>query len=69
MERLELSVQGMTCKHCVMAVEKALQKIPGVQRVLVDLDAATARVEGEGLLPDPLIHAIEEEGYSARLKA
>ncbi len=69
MERLELSVQGMTCKHCVMAVEKALQKIPGVQQVSVDLDAATARVEGEGLLPGPLIHAIEEEGYSARLKA
>lgn len=59
-----LKVTGMSCQHCVRAVHEALQSVPGVTEVQVDLADATARVEGEAALAD-LIHAIREAGYHA----
>jgi copper chaperone len=60
------AIQGMTCQHCVRAVEKALGKVQGVSRVLaVDLDRAEATIEGS---PDEqaVVAAIRAEGYEAR---
>lgn len=68
MSHVELSIQGMTCQHCVAAVEKALRKLPEVQSVSVQLDTQSAKVEGTSLNPETLIQAIEEEGYTAQLR-
>lgn len=59
-----LTVTGMSCQHCVRAVQAALESVPGVTEVEVDLTDATARVEGDTALTD-LIHAIREAGYHA----
>lgn len=61
-----LSITGMTCNHCVGAVTKALQAVPGVESASVSLDSGTARVEG-GASADALVRAIEEEGYKAQV--
>jgi copper chaperone len=64
MESTELKVTGMTCKHCVMAVTRALKGVPGVTAVDVSLENGRAVVSGmaeRGLL----ILAIEQEGYHA----
>jgi copper chaperone len=66
MSQIVLAVQGMTCQHCVAAVEKALRQVPGVQEVVVDLDAGRASVQGESLVPVALVQVIEEEGYTAQ---
>ena len=69
---VELSVTGMSCGHCVKAVEKALQGVAGVAKVQVDLAGQKATVELENavsvdkLLPE-LLGAVTEEGYSAGL--
>ena len=42
----ELNITGMTCGHCVKAVEGALRAIPGVQTVTVDLAGGRATVQG-----------------------
>jgi copper chaperone len=66
---IKLKVTGMTCGHCEMAVKKALSAVPGVERVVsVDRSQEEAVVEGS---PEPsaLVAAIEEEGYSASMKA
>ena len=68
MAQIELSVQGMTCNHCVAAVEKALREVPGVQTVAVHLDANSAIVEGDSLDAEALIQAIESEGYTAQVR-
>lgn len=34
---VKLEVQGMTCGECVKHVTKALQSVPGVGRIQVDL--------------------------------
>ncbi|MFN4070732.1 MAG: heavy-metal-associated domain-containing protein [Thermus caldifontis] len=63
---LKLKVEGMTCNHCVMAVKRALMKVPGVERAEVSLERAEALVEGKAD-PEALIRAVEEEGYRAAL--
>ncbi|MBU2761067.1 CopZ family metallochaperone [Acidithiobacillus sulfurivorans] len=68
MAQIELSVQGMTCKHCVAAVEKALREVPGVQAVAVHLDSNNATVEGDSLDVEALVQAIESEGYTAQAR-
>lgn len=58
----ELKIEGMTCGHCVRAVEQALRALPGVTRVEVELDHA--RVEADDAVArDALVRAIEEEDY------
>ncbi|GAB5603220.1 cation transporter [Thermus sp. FJN-A] len=63
---LKLKVEGMTCNHCVMAVKKALLRVPGVEKAEVSLERGEAWVEGKAD-PKALIHAVEEEGYRAAL--
>jgi copper chaperone len=61
-----LEIEGMTCMHCVAAVKKALEAVPGVERVEVSLDAGRAEVEGEAD-PQALVEAVKAEGYTARV--
>ncbi len=62
-----ISVTGMSCGHCVAAVTKALEKIPGVERVAVNLEQAEAVVTGTAA-SEVLLVAIREEGYGANIK-
>jgi P-type Cu+ transporter len=41
---LSLPIEGMTCASCVVRVEKALGKVPGVQAASVNLATEQARV-------------------------
>ncbi|MGC8967774.1 MAG: CopZ family metallochaperone [Thermus sp.] len=65
---LRLKVEGMTCNHCIMAVKKALLRVPGVERAEVSLEKGEALVEGVAD-PKALIQAVEEEGYKAEVLA
>ena len=63
---VKLSVEGMTCDHCVRAVRAALSKVSGVDRVVdVNRERGEAIVDG-GADVAALIGAIEEEGYRAK---
>ncbi len=59
-----LTVEGMSCNHCVMRVKKALSALPGVKSAEVDLGTKTATVEGEALDASALTAAVVEAGYS-----
>src|SRR5690606_27861714 len=45
MVELDMGVGGMTCASCVMRVERALKKVPGVKDATVNLATETARVQ------------------------
>lgn len=60
-----LSIDGMSCQHCVASVEKAVTALPGVSRVAVDLQGASAEVTGGNL--DEVLSAVREAGYDAEL--
>lgn len=63
----ELKVEGMSCGHCKMTVEKALKNVPGVEKVEVFLDQGRAVVQGQAPISQ-LIEAVEEEGYQASVQ-
>ena len=44
MTTISLDIQGMSCNHCVMRVQKALAAVPGVENAQVTLQPARARV-------------------------
>lgn len=69
MKTTRLQVQGMTCGHCVSAVEKALRNQNGVRNATVHLENGAAEVEYEegAVAPEQLVAAVEGEGYSARI--
>ncbi len=65
---LELAISGMTCASCAGRVEKALGKVPGVERVSVNLASERAHIEYLGQLdPGVLIKAVSQAGYAASL--
>ena len=65
---IKLNVTGMSCGHCQAAVKGALEEVPGVAGVSVDLAGGTSEVEGNAAL-EALVAAVEEAGYSAAAAA
>lgn len=58
-----LSINGMSCGHCVMHVKKALAEVAGVAKAEVDLASKSAVVEGDGLDDAALKAAVADAGY------
>lgn len=58
------SVTGMTCDHCVRAVQSEVGKVSGVASVAVDLAAGKVTVQSEAPLdPAAVRAAVEEAGF------
>lgn len=68
---INLSVTGMHCGGCALAVQDALEKVDGVDAVTVDHKAGTAVVTYDQKKPDTgeLLKAIREAGYSGGLSS
>lgn len=59
-----IKIEGMSCGHCSAAVKKELEKIAGVSKVNVDLDAKQATLEAEAPVSDEMLRAaVDEAGY------
>lgn len=60
-----LSIEGMSCQHCVNHVKEALEKIDGVKSVLVSLEEKSAEVELLNEIGEDIFRAaIDEAGYT-----
>ncbi len=59
-----LTIEGMSCGHCVMHVKSALQDVAGVTSVEVDLLKKSAMVEGDALSDAALGAAVIDAGYT-----
>ena len=68
-QTIELAITGMTCDHCVRAITNAVQDVEGVTSANVDLASNSVKVEGGAIDIKKILEAIEEEGYSATVKA
>lgn len=64
-ERLDLTIAGMTCGHCVSAVREALSALPGVEVHHVRIGHASLLLEPGAASPAAVIEAIREAGYQA----
>jgi copper chaperone len=62
-DELTYSVPGMSCGHCCAAITAEVEKVAGVGRVVVDLDAKRVTVAGAALDDAAVRAAIDEAGY------
>jgi copper chaperone len=60
-----LKVKGMSCSHCVNAIESALKELNSVETVNVDLNGnqVTLSYDQEVVQIEKVKEVIEEEGY------
>ena len=65
MENITLNVQGMSCGHCVNAVESNVGKLDGVEQVKVHLDAGKVDVsfDNEKVTVAEIKETIDDQGY------
>ncbi|MCM3538716.1 copper chaperone CopZ [Priestia endophytica] len=65
MEKVTLSVQGMSCGHCVKAIEGSVGQLNGVQHVEVNLNEAKVIVEFDSsqVSLDSIKETIDDQGY------
>ena len=65
MKTSRIEIEGMTCGGCVASVTKALQQLPGVNNVKVDLSPGAAEVTfDEALINEAgLKSAVQDAGF------
>ena len=60
-----ISIEGMSCHHCVMAVKKELTKIQGLVVTDVQIGSADVEYDESKITPVQICSAIEKAGYVA----
>ena len=59
-----LDIEGMMCAQCQAHVQKALEGVAGVTKVIVSLEENNATVTADaGVEDQALINAVTESGY------
>ena len=63
MKTHELTIQGMSCGHCVMHVKKALSELNGVNVQNVEIGKAIVEFDETVVTKQRIAKAIEEAGF------
>ena len=68
MEKVTLNVEGMSCGHCVKAVESSVGALNGVSTVVVDLESKKVDVEfnQDEVTLDKIKETIDDQGYEVK---
>lgn len=67
MSKKTLKIERMMCEGCVKSVKEALEKIPGITSVDVNLKKGTAVVQGDAD-DETLIKAVVDAGFRGSVK-
>ena len=65
MRQITFHVDGMSCGHCLNAINQALAAVPGVEIESVRIGRADVRYDEGRTDPDAIIRAIADAGYTA----
>ena len=65
MKQVTLHIDGMSCGHCLSAVNKALGTTPGVEIESVQMGRATVRYDESVVTPEAIAEAVADAGYRA----
>ena len=64
MTKLNLKISGMTCGHCVQAVRRALESVPGVSVNEVGIGVADITFDESTTTAEQVQEAVADEGYA-----
>jgi len=65
MKSLKLQIDGMSCGHCLNAVNRALSGLPGVEVTTVNLGGAELTFDDHVITSGQIEAAVTEAGYRA----
>jgi copper chaperone len=65
MNRITLDVPDISCDHCKMSIEGAVNELGGIDSATVDIEGRTVDVSFDPSAQslDDIVAAIEEQGY------
>ncbi|MHB1515343.1 MAG: heavy metal translocating P-type ATPase [Acidiferrobacteraceae bacterium] len=68
-QEAEFGIEGLTCASCVGRVERALQALPGMEAVTVNLatDQATIRFDPTQIALPAILRAVQDTGYTPQI--
>lgn len=66
MKDITVTIGGMTCKHCVMRVKRALEGLPGVSNLSVDVGSARITFDEAKIQQADIENAIVQVGYTIK---
>lgn len=67
-QTISLKVSGMDCAACTVAIQKSVEKVPGVHSASVDFDSQRATVITDGQAdPRAVLKAVAVAGYKAEI--
>ncbi len=66
MRDLTLDIEGMSCSHCLNAVNRALAEVPGVEVRSVTIGRAALRYDERAVEPSAIEAAVTGAGYPAK---
>lgn len=66
MEELTVTIDGMSCGHCVGQVTKALTRLDGVSVKTVKVGEAVVAYDRLVVAATDIVQAINEAGYGAK---
>jgi len=69
MKPLTLHIEGMSCGHCLNAVNRALASVPGVEVDSVRIGRAELRYDEAVSAPERIADAVADAGYRATVGA
>ncbi len=65
MRKVEISIEGMSCQHCVVRLKKTLDKVEGILSSEVKIGSATIEFDESQLDESVLKETINRAGYRA----
>jgi copper chaperone len=65
MTQITLNVPDISCNHCKMSIEGAVNQLDGIESAEVNIEGRTVAVSWDdaALKLDTIVTAIEEQGY------
>lgn len=63
MAETKISIEGMSCQHCVMAVKKALGGLPGILESNIQIGSAVVKYDENKVNKEAIEAKIEDAGY------
>jgi copper chaperone len=68
MEKITLKVDGMSCNHCVKAIEGSVGKLEGVSSTKVNLSEGNVAIEYDSskVSLDKIKDTIDDQGYDVK---
>jgi copper chaperone len=68
MKHATLDIEGMSCGHCLNAVNRALAALPGVEVESVKIGRADVRFDDAVTSPAQMEAAVGDAGYRATVR-